>query len=77
LPEHSTTVGGSSLGGSKHYDQLAIFPTETKQPTRVEPFDFDNAVFRGLWDANEPDPFLVYTRYYLSDHRPLWAEFEL
>ena len=60
-----------------HYDQLAIFPTETRQPTRVEPFDFDNAVFRGLWDAGDPDPFLVYTRYYLSNHRPLRAEFNL
>jgi endonuclease/exonuclease/phosphatase family metal-dependent hydrolase len=77
LPEHSTTVGGSSLGGAMHYDQLALFPTQTKQPTRVEPFDFDNAVFRGLWDPNNPDRFLIYTRYYLSDHRPLWAEFEL
>jgi endonuclease/exonuclease/phosphatase family metal-dependent hydrolase len=77
LPEHSSTVGGTSLGGAMHYDQLALFPTQTKQPTRVEPFDFDNAVFRGLWDPNDPDPFLIYTRYYLSDHRPLWAEFEL
>jgi endonuclease/exonuclease/phosphatase family metal-dependent hydrolase len=77
LPEHSTTVGGSSLGGAMHYDQLALFPTQTKQPTRVEPFDFDNAVFRGLWDPKNPNPFLIYARYYLSDHRPLWAEFEL
>ena len=77
LPEHSSTVGGSSLGGTMHYDQLALFPTQTKQPKRVEPFDFDNALFQGLWDPDNPDPFLIYTRYYLSDHRPLWAEFEL
>jgi endonuclease/exonuclease/phosphatase family metal-dependent hydrolase len=77
LPEHSTAVGGSSLGGSKHYDQLALFPTQTKQPERVEPFDFDNAVFRGLWDPQDPNPFLIYTRHYLSDHRPLWAEFSV
>ena len=24
-----------------------------------------------------PLPFLAYTRYYVSDHRPLWAEFRV
>jgi hypothetical protein len=56
---------------------MALFPTQTKQPTRIEPFDFDNAVFRGLWNPADPNPFLVYTRYYISDHRPVWAEFSI
>jgi endonuclease/exonuclease/phosphatase family metal-dependent hydrolase len=77
LPKHSTIVGGSSLGGGKHYDQMALFPTQTKQPTRIEPFDFDNAILRGLWNPANPNPFLVYTRYYISDHRPVWAEFSI
>lgn len=78
LPEHSTEVGGSSLGGHKHYDQMAFFPGQTKEfNERIGPFDFDNALFRELWNPKRPAPFLAYTRYYVSDHRPLWAEFTL
>ena len=78
LPEHSTEVGGSSLGGHNHYDQMAFFPGQTQEfNERIGPFDFDNAVFRQLWDPKRPGPFLTYTRYYLSDHRPLWAEFRI
>jgi endonuclease/exonuclease/phosphatase family metal-dependent hydrolase len=76
LPEHRTEVGGTSLGGHHHYDQLAFFPGETKEFNEtIAPFDFDNALFQALWNPNRPDPFLAYTRYYVSDHRPLWAEF--
>jgi hypothetical protein len=78
LPEHSTEVGGSSLGGHKHYDQMAFFPGKTREfNERIGPFDFDNAVFRELWDPNRPAPFLAYARYYVSDHRPLCAEFKV
>lgn len=78
LPEHPTEVGGSSLGGHHHYDQMAFFPGETSEfNQRIGPFDFDNAVFRGLWEADSPKRFLAYVRYYLSDHRPLWAEFKV
>lgn len=75
VPEHATEVGGSSLGGHKHYDQLAFLPGVTQERTEiVAPFDFDNAIFSDLWNPQRPAPFLAYTRYYLSDHRPLWAE---
>jgi endonuclease/exonuclease/phosphatase family metal-dependent hydrolase len=78
LPEHSTEVGGSSLGGHKHYDQVAFFPGTTQERNEgVAPFDFDNAVFAELWNPKRPGPFLTYTRYYLSDHRPLWAQFRI
>ncbi len=79
LPEHPSAVGGSSLGGRKNYDQIAFFPGETRELERVDVFDFDNAVFRDLWErsARSAKQFLAYTRYYLSDHRPLWAEFRL
>jgi endonuclease/exonuclease/phosphatase family metal-dependent hydrolase len=77
LPEHSSTVGGSSLGGSKHYDQLAIFAAETTELRQIAPFDFDNVLFRGLWRSARPKTFLAYMRYYVSDHRPVWAEFSL
>lgn len=47
-----------------------------KRNTHIAPFDFDNALFQSLWNPNRPNPFLTYTRYYISDHRPLWAEFQ-
>jgi endonuclease/exonuclease/phosphatase family metal-dependent hydrolase len=76
LPEHSTEVGGSSLGGHKHYDQMAFIPGRAKELTvRIGPFDFDNALFKELWEQGRPSSFLAYTRYYVSDHRPVWAEF--
>lgn len=78
LPEHESEVGGSSLGGHKHYDQMAFFPKETKEfGGRIAPFDFDNALFRDLWNPKRPQPFLTYTRYHVSDHRPVWAEFRI
>lgn len=30
LPEHATAVGGSSLGGRNHYDQIAFFPARPR-----------------------------------------------
>jgi len=78
LPEHGTEVGGSSLGGHHHYDQMAFFPGETGEfNRRIAPFDFDNALFQDLWNPKSPAPFLAYVRYYVSDHRPLWAEFRV
>ncbi len=77
LLAHPTEVGGSSLGGHNHYDQMAFFPGRTQHLNeRIGPFDFDNAVFAELWDAKRP-PFLAYTRYYISDHRPRWAAFRI
>jgi endonuclease/exonuclease/phosphatase family metal-dependent hydrolase len=78
LPEHRTEVGGSSLGGHHHYDQMAFFPGQTKEfNERISPFDFDNVLFKGIWNPNRPEPFMAYVRYYVSDHRPLWAEFRI
>ena len=76
LREHLSVVGGSSLGGHKHYDQVAFFPSETTELEATDVFDFDNAVFRGLWNnpARTDKQFLDYVRYYLTDHRPLWAQ---
>jgi hypothetical protein len=76
LPEHLSVVGGSSLGGRNHYDQIAFFPGETSEfAMRSGVFDFDNVVFRDLWASHTPQQFLAYNRYYLSDHRPFWAQF--
>lgn len=76
LPEHSTKIG-SSIAADEHYDQIAFFPGDTKDDYtgRSGVIDFDGAVFRDLWQARPAKDFRAYVRYYLSDHRPLWAEF--
>jgi endonuclease/exonuclease/phosphatase family metal-dependent hydrolase len=76
LPEHSTKVGGSNLNDDAQYDQMAVFPgpmANAIEQTGV--FDFDGALFRGLWGKTEKQQkkFRSYVKYYLSDHRPLWA----
>jgi endonuclease/exonuclease/phosphatase family metal-dependent hydrolase len=78
LPEHSTHIG-SNLGGDQHYDQVAFFPTGAgaKFTGKAGVFDFDGGVFAGLWATKTPAQFRSFIRYYLSDHRPLWAEFDL
>jgi endonuclease/exonuclease/phosphatase family metal-dependent hydrolase len=78
LPPHSTEVG-STIASDSHYDQVAFFPSQTKQEFTGQRgvFDFDGAVFRTLWDTRTPAQFRSYVRYYLSDHRPLWAEFKI
>ena len=40
-------------------------------------FDFDGALFKTLWDSRGRTDFLAYLRYYVSDHRPMWAEFAI
>ena len=78
LPEHSTQIG-SNLAGDQHYDQVAFFPTGAgaKFTGKAGVFDFDGGVFARLWKRKTPAQFRSFIRYYLSDHRPLWAEFDL
>lgn len=76
LPPHSTKVGGSNLSDDAQYDQMGVFPgamEEAIEQTGV--FDFDGALFRDLWGESkaEQTKFRSYVKYYLSDHRPLWA----
>jgi endonuclease/exonuclease/phosphatase family metal-dependent hydrolase len=80
LPGHSTQMG-SSIASDNHYDQIGFFPGPIQDQFKsLGVFDFDGAVFKTLWqthtDNNHAD-FFAYVRYYLSDHRPMWAEFEI
>lgn len=78
LPPHSTQIG-SSIAEDAHYDQIAFFPgpTQDQFTGNSAVFDYDGALFRTLyWNRGQAD-FLAYCRYYISDHRPLWAEFRL
>ena len=89
LPEHTTKVG-SSLSGDEHYDQIAFHPGETAGDyTGVSGvFDYDTRLFARLWKPVElatsakakrkaRSRFWAYCRYYISDHRPLWAQFRI
>ena len=78
IPEHSTQIG-STIETDSHYDQVAFFPGETQQEFtgNLGVFDFDGALFRTLWEERTPQEFFAYVRYYVSDHRPLWAEFRV
>jgi len=65
----------------RHYDELAFFPSRTSEDFtgRVGVFDFDNAIFRDLWQQSIEENktnFFKYMRYYIADHRPLWCEFK-
>jgi endonuclease/exonuclease/phosphatase family metal-dependent hydrolase len=87
LPQHSTKVGGSNLSDDAQYDQMAVFPgpmedaiaKRTTGQLIAGVFDFDGAVFRKLWGETkaEQTKFRSYVKYYLSDHRPLWAQLRI
>ncbi len=85
LTEHSTEIGttlksatSSSLREVNHYDQIAFFPKLGSHYTNATGvFDFDSAIFKKLWDTESHARFNQYLRYYISDHRPLWAKFKI
>ena len=76
VPDHATQIGSSIADEGMHYDQIAFFPGETQSHFETAGvFDYDGAVFRTLYAERGRDDFLAYCRYYISDHRPLWAAF--
>ena len=59
------------------YDQIAFVPGGMRDRfVRARVFDFDGAVFAKVWREHQ-QVFRGYLRYYLTDHRPLWAEFRI
>jgi endonuclease/exonuclease/phosphatase family metal-dependent hydrolase len=77
VPPHTSQIG-SAIASDSYYDQIAFFPgaTKTRFTGASNVFDFDGALFADLWQARPGSPFLSYVRYHISDHRPLWAEFQ-
>ena len=77
-PPHSTQIA-SSIATDAEYDQIMFLPGKTNQDFtgKIGVFDFDGAIFKSLWDKKTRTQFNAYLRYYLSDHRPLWAEFKI
>jgi endonuclease/exonuclease/phosphatase family metal-dependent hydrolase len=76
VPPHSSQIG-SAIASDSYYDQIAFFPgaTNDRFTGASNVFDFDGALFADLWQQRPGSPFLSYARYHISDHRPLWAEF--
>jgi endonuclease/exonuclease/phosphatase family metal-dependent hydrolase len=78
LPDHSSIIG-SSIASDAQYDQVAFFPgsTAARFTSRKGVFDYDKVVFPDLWQSRGRTDFNAYLRYYLSDHRPMWVEFNV
>lgn len=58
-------------------DQEKVEVTQGQFTGQSGVYDFDGALFRTLWEGRPLKDFLAYMRYYVSDHRPLWAEFSI
>ena len=59
---------------------MALFPGPLKDAVaQLGIFDFDGAIFQSLWGSTKEqrEKFFQYVQYYISDHRPLWAELRL
>lgn len=77
VPEHQSSIGTVITEG-KYYDQLAFFPREAGEAfVQQGVFDFDGAVFRDLWEQRTEQEFDAFLRYHISDHRPIWAQFDI
>ncbi|MFN3132449.1 endonuclease/exonuclease/phosphatase family protein [Roseibium sp.] len=77
IPEHQSSIG-TVITGNKYYDQLSFFPGEAGQAfVKQGVFDFDGAVFRDLWQQRTSKEFDAYVRFHISDHRPIWAQFDI
>jgi endonuclease/exonuclease/phosphatase family metal-dependent hydrolase len=83
--DYLTRTGGSNIGNDRTYDQMAFAPGSIgNRIIARDVFDFDNAVFTGLWNdlsANFPkrravSKFNAHVKHHFSDHRPIWVELD-
>ena len=81
-----TKTGGSNISGRKTYDQMALTEGDLQNKlVNYDVFDFDNAVFKDKWeelvtefgDKKAISQFNKYVKFYISDHRPLWLQFNI
>ncbi|MFQ6023712.1 MAG: endonuclease/exonuclease/phosphatase family protein [Acidiferrobacterales bacterium] len=84
--DYVTKTGGSNLGNDKTYDQMVFAPGSMKGRMKDSGvFDFDNAIFKPLWDklTNELPKskavglFNRHVKHHISDHRPLWIQLDI
>jgi endonuclease/exonuclease/phosphatase family metal-dependent hydrolase len=76
LPPHQTTIP-TNVSGDKDYDQIAVAPGLKNRIVALGVFDFDGVLFHELWNPPQTSYWRTCAKYYVSDHRPLWARLAL
>jgi hypothetical protein len=76
LPPHTTRIP-TNVSNTADYDQIAVTPGVLSRITDIGVFDFDGAIFSNIFNPNTPGYWRTCAKYYISDHRPLWVQFEL
>jgi endonuclease/exonuclease/phosphatase family metal-dependent hydrolase len=76
LPPHGTRIP-TNVSNTSDYDQIAVTPGSMSKIIEIGVFDFDGAIFSNIHDPSKPGYWRSCAKYYISDHRPLWMQFEL
>ena len=76
LPPHTTKIP-TNVSNSADYDQITVTPGLLNRILEIGVFDFDGIIFSNIYNANSAGYWRTCTKYYISDHRPLWVQFEL
>ena len=76
LPPHTTRIP-TNVSNTADYDQIAVTPGLKTRVTDIGVFDFDGAIFSNIYNPAAPGYWRTCAKYYISDHRPLWMQFEL
>jgi endonuclease/exonuclease/phosphatase family metal-dependent hydrolase len=77
LPPHTTRIPRTNIANSADYDQIAFVPGLKRHIKTMGVFDFDGTIFRALWNPPATSYWRACAKYYISDHRPLWAQVDL
>ena len=76
LPPHTTRIP-TNVANTADYDQIAVTPGLLSRIKQVGVFDFDGVIFSDIYNRQTPGYWRTCAKYYISDHRPLWMQFEL
>jgi len=76
LPPHETRIP-TNVSGTNDYDQIAVTPGQLSRITNQGVFDFDGVIFSEIYNSHAPGYWRTCAKYYISDHRPLWIQYEL
>lgn len=76
LPPHTTRIP-TNVSNTADYDQIAVTPGMVSRIREIGVFDFDGIIFSDIYDERTPGYWRACAKYYISDHRPLWIQFQL
>lgn len=76
LPPHTTRIP-TNVSNTADYDQIAVTPGVLSRISDIGVFDFDGAIYPNIYNPNSSAYWRSCVKYYISDHRPLWIQFEL